>query len=72
MRSFLGIVGILGFCYFVIFPSCLNTFILPILYFGFQNRERFFLIRGCRHDWPNYVKTLVHLYVDFLIFVFFN
>ena len=29
----------------------------------------FFLIRGRRHYWPKHVKTLVHLFIDFFIFV---
>ena len=30
------------------------------------------LICGCKHDWPSHVKTLVYIYVDFFIFMFFN
>ena len=73
MRYFLGSVGIIGFCDFLIFPSCRITFNTPILYSVFLRiKERFSLIRGCKQNWPNHVKTLVHLYVDFFIFVFLN
>ena len=51
-KIFLSIVGILGFCNFMIFPSRGNTLILC-----FQNSIRFSLICGCKHDWPNHVKT---------------
>ena len=37
---FLGIVGILGFCYFVIFSNHRNTLILPVLYFVFKNSKK--------------------------------
>ena len=31
-----------------------------------------FLIRGCRHNWLNHVKTSVQFYDDFFILVFLN
>ena len=34
--------------------------------------EIFSLIRGCRHNWPNHVKTSHAFYDDFFIFVFLN
>ena len=34
--------------------------------------ERLSLICGRGHNWPNHVKTLVHLFVDLFIFVFLN
>ena len=37
MRYFLGIVSILGFCEFVIFPNRLNTLILQSCTVCFQN-----------------------------------
>ena len=70
MRNFLGIMDILGFCDFVIFPSRRNTLILqPVL--CFHNSERFIPIHGCRHDWSNHGKTSAP-YVDFFIFVLLN
>ena len=30
------------------------------------------IIHRCRYNWSNHVKTSVHLYVDFFIYVFFN
>ena len=69
MRYFLDIVGILGFCDFMIFSNCRNTLILQSCTLCFSRIvERFSPIRGYRHNWPNQVKTLVHLYVDFFIF----
>ena len=73
MRYFLGIVGILGFCDFMIFPSRRNTLILRSCIFVFLRIMKILsLIRGRRHNFPNHVKSLVHLYVDFFIFVFLN
>ena len=44
-----------------------------ILYYVFLRIvERFTLIRGCRYNWSHHIKTLVHLYVDFFIFVLLN
>ena len=36
IRYFLGIMGILGFCAFVIFPSCRNALILQSCSLCFQ------------------------------------
>ena len=51
MKYFLGIVGILGFCDIVIFPSHRNTFDTQILYSMFSRiMERLSLIHGYRHN----------------------
>ena len=69
MRYFLGTVSIIGFCDFMIFSSCRNTLILQSCVFIIVKNS---LIHGCKHNWPNLFKTLVHFYVDFSIFVFLN
>ena len=68
VKYFLGIMGILGFlrfCDFFLVVAILrySNFVLWV----FHNSEGLSFIRGCRHDWPNHVKTLVHLYVDFSV-----
>ena len=41
-------------------------FFLVVCYF--ENSNRLFLIRECRHNWHDHVQPLVHLYVDYFIF----
>ena len=73
MRYFLGIMGILRFFHFLIFPNHRNTLMLQSCTLCFHTSEKILSYhRGCRHYWLNYVKTHVHLYVDFFIFVFLN
>ena len=73
MRYFLYIVGIIRFCYFVIFSSHRNTSILQSYTSVFSIIvERLSLIRGYKHNWPEHIKTLVHLYIDFFIYAFLN
>ena len=56
-------MDIVGFCDFVIFPSRRNILILQSCAMLSKIVEILSLIREYRHDWPNHVKTLVHLYV---------
>ena len=55
-----------------VFSSRRNMLIPQSCTLVFKTVERFSHIRGCKHNWPNHVKILVHLYVDFFIFMFLD
>ena len=72
VRYFLSMVGIIEFCYFMIFLNHRNTFYTPILYSVSRIVKDSFSSVDVGMIGPNHVKTLIHFYGDFFIFMFFN